>query len=260
MRTFVVAAIVAFFLFGIYGCSETEDERQRDRVAEEVARDIERDLDRELERAEEELERVRDRIEDEFDKDHVTDEDIERIQRDVEESISTGLARVGKVLEEIGNKIQEDADVDVTDFREFRDVLPSELMDMQRVDWDGANKSALGMRFSKLEARYENNQTEMDIAILDLGTMKGLAAMGFDFIDREIDEENRDGFKRTREFEGFPGYEAVEYHDNHTEMQGVVIINERFVVAAEIEGRELSKRFLNQLFDELNLRKLARME
>lgn len=259
MRTFFAILAVSVLFFGIYGCEDEQAQRDDTRVSEEMTRDIERDLDRELERAEEEIARARERIERELEDSELTDEEIERIKKNVEESVSSGLSRVGQVLEEIGTRIQEDSDVSVVDFRDFRDVLPSELMDMERIDWNGANKSALGMRFSKLEAQYEGRNSEMDVAILDLGTMKGLAAMGFDFIDKNIDEEDRDGFKRTREFEGWPGLESVEYHEGHTEMQGVLIINKRIVVAVNAKGERLKKDFLEDLFDELDIRDLERL-
>lgn len=255
MRAFLVFAVVALFVVGIIGCEEQVDRRDEDRRSERM----ERDLDRELDRAEAELHRVRENLEEKLEDESLSKEEIDRIQREIEESVSTGLARVGRVLEDIGNKIQEDSDVEVVNFREFREMLPDELMGMDRTDWDGANKDALGMRFSKLEANYEGRHSRMEIAILDLGTMKGLAAMGFNFIDRQIDEENRDGFKRTRKFEGYPGFESVEYHDGHVAMQGVVIISERFVVATDVEGSNLEKDFLEDLFDELPLRRLERL-
>lgn len=255
MRTFFVILAVGVMFFGMYGCEEEQNRREDSRVTEEVSRDMER----ELERAEREIERARERIEREIEDSDLSDEEVERIKRDVEESVSNGLSRVGQVLEEIGSRIQEDSDVEVIDFREFKDILPSDLMNMDRVDWSGANKSALGMRFSKLEARYEGRNANMDVAILDLGTMKGLAAMGFDFIDKNIDEADRDGFKRTREFEGWPGLETVEYHDSHTEMQGVLIIDKRIVIAVNAEGERLKKDFLEDLFDELDIRDLERL-
>ncbi|MDA0874931.1 MAG: hypothetical protein O3C45_07690 [Bacteroidetes bacterium] len=273
MRTFFVILALAVMAFGIYGCEDEQDRRDAERAAERAsreaerasreversAREVERSVDRELERAEAELERVREKLEDRLESKELTDEEIERIAQDVEESVTNGLARLGEVLDQIGTRIQEDADVQVVDFRDFRDLLPSDLMDMERVDWEGANKSALGMRFSKLEASYEAGNNRMDIAILDLGTMKGLAAMGFDFIDKEIDQEDRNGFKRTREFEGWPGLETVEFHDGHRSFTGVLIVEKRFVIAVEAQGDELDKDFLEDLFADLDINDLERM-
>jgi len=262
MRTLFVILAVGLMFFGIYGCEDDQARREEFVISEEAAReaerDIERSVDRELERAEEEIRRARERIESELEEAELSEEEVERLKKDVEESVSKGLAKVGKVLEDIGARIQEDSDVEVIDFREFREVFPSELMGMERVDWSGANKSALGMRFSKLQAEYEGRNKSMEIAILDLGTMKGLAAMGFDFIDKDIDEEDRDGFKRTREFEGWPGLETVEHHEGHTEMHGVLIVEERIVIAVEASGTRLAKDFLEELFDDLDIRNLER--
>ena len=261
MRTFFVIFALAVMAFGIYGCEEEQDRRDAERTAERAARDaeraareVERDVNRELEKAEAELNRVREKLEDT----ELSEEELYRIAKDVEESVTNGLARVGKVLEEIGTRIQEDADVKVVDFREFRELLPSDLMGMERVDWKGSNKSAFSMRFSKLEASYESDDNRMDIAILDLGTMKGLAAMGFDFIDKQIDEEDRDGYKRTREFEGWPGLETVEFKDGNRKFTGVIIVEKRFVIAVEAQGTDLDKDFLDELFDDLDIRDLER--
>jgi hypothetical protein len=158
MRTFFVILALAVMAFGIYGCEDEQDRRDAERTAERAAqeaeraveqatREAERNLDRELERAEAELDRVREKL----DETELSEEEIERIARDVEESVNNGLARLGQVLEDIGTRIQEDADVKVVDFREFRALLPSELMNMERIDWKGSNKSAFSMRFSKLE-------------------------------------------------------------------------------------------------------------
>ena len=184
---------------------------------------------------------------------------MERITREVEESVATGLSRVGRIVEEIGSRIREDANVEVIDFRAFQDLLPISLMEMERVDWSGENKTVLGMRFSKLEARYEGPTSDMEIAILDLGTMKGLAGMGFDFIDQNIDEASQDGFKRTREYQGWPGLESVEYHSDRTDIQGVVVIGERIVVAVNAKGERLKKDFLSTLFTGLDFGVLKQM-
>ena len=86
-----------------------------------------------------------------------------------------------------------------------------------------------------------------------------LLSMGFDYIDREIDEEDRDGFKRTRKFAGYPGFEAAQYDGRNAEMQGVVIIEERFVVALNIEGRNVDKDIIEHIFDDFPFRRLRRL-
>jgi hypothetical protein len=242
----------------VYSCTDENDRRDADTISEEMARDIGEDLEQELERAEDRIEDLRDRIEDRFE-DDMSWEDLEEMGREVEETVARGMARIGELLEEIGSRIQEDADVSVVDYRDFRSLLADEIEGMERIGMKGANKGAFGMRVSKLEAEYESEDMDMEIAILDLGTMKGLLAMGFDYIDQEIDEEDRDGFKRTRKFSGYPGFESARYDGRNAEIQGVVIIEERFVVALNIEGRNVDKDIVEDIFDDFPFRRLRRL-
>jgi len=258
MRIFAVLAILGFFCVSVYSCTDENDRRDADTISEEMARDIGEDLEQELERAEDRIEDLRDRIEDRFE-DDMSWEDLEEIGREVEETVARGMARIGELLEEIGSRIQEDADVSVVDYRDFRSLLADEIEGMERIGMKGANKGAFGMRVSKLEAEYESEDMDMEIAILDLGTMKGLLAMGFDYIDQEIDEEDRDGFKRTRKFSGYPGFESARYDGRNAEIQGVVIIEERFVVALNIEGRNVDKDIVEDIFDDFPFRRLRRL-
>lgn len=281
MRSFFAIAFIGILFLGIYGCADedqptpvlTEETMQeadqgakQDGTPEDeqpseqrLKEDIGRIVEQGIKKAERELGKTRERIERSIEDSTLTDQELERITREVEESVATGLSRVGRIVEEIGSRIREDANVEVIDFRAFQDLLPISLMDMERVDWSGENKTALGMRFSKLEARYEGPSSDMEIAILDLGTMKGLASMGFDFIDQNIDEASQDGFKRTREYQGWPGLESVEYHSDRTDIQGVVVIGERIVVAVNAKGERLKKDFLSTLFADLDFGALEQM-
>jgi len=258
MRIFAVLAILGFFCVSVYSCTDENDRRDADTISEEMARDIGEDLEQELERAEDRIEDLRDRIEDRFE-DDMSREELEEIGRDVKESVASGMARIGALLEEIGSRIQEDADVSVVDYREFRGLLADEIEGMERIGMKGANKGGFGMRVSKLEAEYESENMDMEITILDLGTMKGLLAMGFDYINQDIDEEDGDGFKRTRKFSGYPGFESAKYDGRNAEIQGVVIIEERFVVALNIEGRNVDKDIVEDIFDDFPFRRLRRL-
>ncbi len=258
MRIFAVLAIVGFFCVSVYSCADENDRRDADTISEDVAQDIGEELERELERAEDQIEDLRDRIEDRFE-DDMSREELQEIGREVEETVASGMARVGELLEEIGSRIQEDADVTVVDYRDFRSLLADEIEGMERIGMKGANKGGFGMRVSKLEAEYESEDIDMQVTIFDTGTMKGLLAMGFDYINQDIDEEDRDGFKRTRKFSGYPGFEAAQYDGRDAEIQGVVIIEERFVVALNIEGRNVDKDIVEDVFDDFPFRRLRRL-
>ncbi|HAY36420.1 MAG: hypothetical protein HOC28_04485 [Bacteroidetes Order II. Incertae sedis bacterium] len=255
-RKLSLLTLVAFLAVTFVGCEDNSDENERKEFAEE----IERNVDREIDRAEESLENLRERIEDKIDE-RLTEEEIEEIGREIEETVESSLSRLGRTLERIGDRMQEDSEVEVVDYRKFKDLLPDQMGGMMRVDMDGKNANALGMRFSKIEASYvsKQNEMEMEIAILDLGTMQGLATMGFDWIDRKVDKEDVDGFERTTKFGGYPGFESAQYKDDRTETQGVAIIENRFVVAANISGTNLDKQVLDAVFDQFSFRKLSRL-
>jgi len=203
---------------------------------------------------------MQERLEDSLDRE-LSEEELDKITREIEVNVETGMAKVGEALERIGARIKEDSKVTVVDYKEFKNLLPESVEGLELVHMSGANKSALGIRFSKLEAEYENSRDDifMEVAILDLGTMKGLTAMGFDWMDSEISKADPDGFERTTKFGGYPGFESAQYDGSNIETQGVAIVENRFVVAINIEGDNLDKDLMEKVFDKFSFRKLRRM-
>ncbi|NBW94354.1 MAG: hypothetical protein EBR20_08375 [Bacteroidetes bacterium] len=256
MRILTTLFISGVLFVSLSGCDETREHIKDTRTVE---KEVERTIERGAERAEREIERVRKRIERRVEEKKLTEEDVEDIRRDVKESLSTGLSRVGRLLDEIGTRIEENADVEVIDFAVLDDFLPSSLLGMDRVEWSKEEKSALGMRFSKLEARYEAPSGTMEIAVVDLGTMKGLAGMGFDLIDRNMDQSDQEHLRHAWEYKGWPGYVSVDADKEKTEVQGVLIVKERIVIAASIEGEELTREVLVDLLDALKIQRLEKL-
>lgn len=245
----------AFVLAVTSGCGNSE----RD-VAEERVRRIEKDVDRELERAEKEISELRDELEEKLDR-SLTDEELEKISEEIETTVESGLESIGATLERIGGRLKEDSKVTVIDYRDFKELLPEEVEGFKRTNVEGSNKNALGIRFSVIEAQYENSRNDltMELAISDLGTMKGITSMGFDWLDREIDSKNVDGFERTTKFGGYPGFESAEYEGSNVKTHGVVIVENRFVVVVNVEGEDVDKNILTKVFDEFSFRRLRKM-
>jgi len=256
MRILITLFISGVLFVSLSGCNEAREPLEERRTVEE---EVERTIERGAERAEREVERVRKRIERTVEEKKLTEEDVEDIRRDVKEGLSTGLSRVGRLLDEIGTRIEENADVEVIDFAVLDDFLPSSLLGMDRVEWSKEEKSALGMRFSKLEARYEAPSGTMEIAVVDLGTMKGLAGMGFDLIDRNMDQSDQEHLRHAWEYKGWPGYVSVDAGEKKTEVQGVLIVDKRIVIAASIEGEELTREALVDLLDVLEIQRLEKL-
>ena len=74
-------------------------------------------------------------------------------------------------------------------------------------------------------------------------------------LDFQLDDLGCDCTK----FGGYPGFETAQYDGRYTETQGVAIVENRFVVAVGIEGRNLDKDILEKVFDEFSFRRLKRL-
>ena len=256
LRNLCLTLAAGVFVFSTVGCESHSDER----LTEEQARKIERDVNREVERAQDDIERAQERLERRLER-HLTEEEIEDLKKNIEESVENGLEKVGETLERIGARLKEDSKVEVIDYRDFKELLPERVEGLRLVDVSGSNKSGLGIRFSKIEADYEDedNGTTMELTILDLGTMQGLTAMGFDWMDDNFNTEDINGFERTRKFGGYPGFESAEYNGSNVKAQGAAVVENRFVVAININGKNLEKDVLENVFNEFSFRNLRRM-
>ena len=252
----VLVSCLGLLLFTSVGCGEQSDER----ISEDRARKIERDIDQELEHAGDEIRDLGDRLEDKLDQ-HLTEEELDKITQEIESTLESGIASIGESLERIGKRLKEDSKVTVVDYRDFKELLPDRMQEFKLTNIGGSNKSGFGMRLSKLEADYENesNDAQMEIAILDLGTMKGITSLGFDWIDNEIDNEDINGFEKTTKFGGYPGFKSAEYEGPNVKTHGVAIVEDRFVVSVNVQGRNLDKDILEKVFSEFSFRRLRRM-
>ena len=252
MRVFLPVLLIAGLTLSLSACAE--DETDRERAARERQERIEARVERAVERAEERVAAAQERIEE-----RITDEDRERIRRDVERSVKSSLEGLGAALEGIGEALQADADVETVDWRDLKDLVPRDIAGYERLSWDGENKGAFGIRISKIEARYVSNGTDLKLNIVDLGTIKGAAMKGFDFLDAEIDRENVDGIEATREWNGHPGYVATDTERSRNQAVGVVVVADRFIVTVELDGSNASVEELENVFDDFSFRRLTRM-
>lgn len=253
MRVFLSILLIAVSLSA---CAEGETDRER--AARERQDRIEARVERAVERAEERVAAAQERIEERMDE-RVTEEDRERIRRDVERSVKSSLEGLGAALEGIGEALQADADVETVDWRDLKDLVPRDLAGYERLSWDGENKGAFGIRISKIEARYASNGTDLKMNIVDLGTIKGAAMKGFEFLDGEIDRENVDGIEATREWNGYPGYVTTDTGRSRNQAIGVAVVSDRFIVSIELDGEGASVQELENVFDDFSFRRLTRM-
>ncbi len=137
-------------------------------------------------------------------------------------------------------------------FRELYDFLPERLGSFERIDREGGTGGMLGIRVSGAEADYEAaDGADLEIGLVDFGAVPWAGSdEAMDWLDAEIFEESNSGWKRTRDYKGYPALEEFSrgFDDatNRGRWQLHYLVAGRFLIAIEAdevtldEGRELA--------------------
>ncbi|GMQ81337.1 MAG: hypothetical protein BMS9Abin05_0768 [Rhodothermia bacterium] len=283
MRQGTALLSVLFLVFIVSACDDSRDyERDNDGeyISEEIhdqIEDVGETLERKREKLQERLEEAEETIREELEEfegdETITKEELEELQdrmhesarrirdelKDSEEDFELAMQDLGSALEQIGNALKEDADIEPVPYRKLRDLLPHKVAGMARYDTDGSSSSVLGIRVSKIEGKYEGDRNDMSIAIMDLGSISGVAALGMDFIDARIDREYRGRFEKTTEINGYPAFVEVEDRGRGQRYSALIMVADRFMIAIEAEGRDLDRDIIEEVVDRISLRRLKRL-
>ncbi len=157
------------------------------------------------------------------------------------------LNELGERIERLGEAIRKETDVEPVDWRKLADLMPRRVAGMKRVDVEGEKVGALGIRVSKVTAKYEGDDREMELTIVDLGSLRRAAMAGLDWLDLDIDREGTWGFERTFTHEGFPAHERFERQGSSKTYEMEVVVGHRFVVSIDAKGRMLDEDDLEDL-------------
>ena len=102
------------------------------------------------------------------------------------------------------------------DFRALKELLPESIAGMRRVSSEGSRTNVMGVASSKAEAVYEDGKGgRIAYEITDAGTLTGVAAMAFAWVNIEIDKEGDSGYERTTTVAGRKAYERYSTGDAH---------------------------------------------
>ncbi len=175
------------------------------------------------------------------------------------ENLGQAMEQLGAALGELGETIRGDAAVSPVDFRELRDLIPDRVSGMDQTANSGERAGALGIMISKVERTFESSDgdEEIQLSLIDLGSLKNAAMLGFNWVQFEADREDDNGFERTTDFKGFPAYEKATRHGDseHTELH--VIVAERFVL--QLSGRGVDFEDLRDVANDVDLKQLDKM-
>ncbi len=210
-------------------------------------------------------EKEEEKVEIEYDSD--SDEDMS-IHIDSEEEgdikINIDMKDPAKALEGLADKMEDFADklqngdgesVEVINFRELKEMLPSRAAGMRLDDSSGETSGALGFKISTATGEYRDDDQKIEITIADVGAspmvLMGMAAWSNVEFERDSDE----GYERTTTIEGHKAYE--KYDSEREDGQISLIINKRFLV--NIEGRNVSEKDLKSALKRIDIDDLERL-
>ncbi|HMB89784.1 MAG TPA: hypothetical protein VKP65_02995 [Rhodothermales bacterium] len=149
-------------------------------------------------------------------------------ENDEPESVADAMQQMQEAMSSNGEAVEP------VDFRVLRDMLPEDLPGMERTNTEGQKSGAMGIKMSEAQATYQGeDNSRVEITIIDMGTMKSAAMMGYAWLMAEIDRESDTSYERTTKYKGYPAYEKMEQRGNTERFESQVVVGERFVVAIE---------------------------
>ncbi|QXD15567.1 hypothetical protein GQ464_001070 [Rhodocaloribacter litoris] len=208
--------------------------------AEEARRRLDPDRRERLDEAWEEARRAREQAREAWE---------EAFRREAE-----GWERFGEAMEAFGEKMRALGEslgdgVEPVDWRKLEDLLPRRVDGLRRVDVEGERAGALGIHVSRVTGTYEDDDRRLRLSIVDLGTLRGAAMTGIEWLDVHIDRVDRHGFERTQTYRGYPAHLKLERGQGEDRFEAQVIVAERFVVSFELQGSDLSEDDVEDLLE-----------
>ncbi len=182
--------------------------------------------------------------------------DINDGMDDLNEGLSEMTSGLAKMVESITAQKDENGEkIIAADFRDLKALLPDRLLRMDRTEYSGERSGPKGFQVSTAEAKYEDDDRYLEVAIVDGGgfPLAGLANMGLSMA--EVDKEDNNGFERTTTIDGHKGFE--KYNRKWEEGELVVMYNERFIVV--LKGKGIDEDDLRRALNRLDLDELENL-
>ncbi|MDX1940135.1 MAG: hypothetical protein SFU99_06255 [Saprospiraceae bacterium] len=145
---------------------------------------------------------------------------------------------------------------EVVSYQSLKGLMPNSLLGMKRMNIEGQKSGMQGLSISTANAVYKEGDKELEVSIVDAGgstlTLAGLAM----WANMEFERESDDGYERTTKIDGHKAFE--QYDKKNKSGQLGVLVDNRFVV--NIEGDQISEGDLRKALNDINLRKISRLQ
>jgi hypothetical protein len=183
---------------------------------------------------------------------------VEQAARQMSEAARQGdVHQAGEAIKQMGEALSGSIKVEPVDFRALKELLPESIAGMRRVSSEGSRTNVMGVASSKAEAVYEDGKGgRIAYEITDAGTLTGVAAMAFAWVNIEIDKEGDSGYERTTTVAGRKAYERYSKATRTGELD--VIVGGRFIVGVKATGVEM--KLFRDVVAKLDLAKLEALK
>jgi len=163
------------------------------------------------------------------------------------------VQKMGEAMGKMGEALVGGTQVEPVDFRELKALLPESVAGMKRVNSEGSRHNVMGIASSKALAAYEDGKgARLEVEIMDVGTLTGVTAMAFAWVNVEIDKEGDDGYERTHTIAGRKAYERYSKSARSGELD--VLVASRFVVS--VRGSGIAMEDFRRAIEAIDLAKL----
>jgi len=173
---------------------------------------------------------------------------------EAKEDLNNAFKNVGEALKNLKEKNNID-DKEPVNFREMKEILPRKLSGMKMEDSEGQTTGVLGFKISNVKAIYQEDNSELEVKIIDVAGVGKLITQSAAWTKLDIDKESKDGYERTTTIDGYKAYE--KYDGRRQKGQIAMLVDDRFVI--DIRGKNVTEQQLKDAMEDINLRKLKKL-
>ncbi len=162
-------------------------------------------------------------------------------------TVSDMVENITKEAEKISNETPKE----VVDAKLLKELLPADADGLPRKEASSEKTGAMGFNISTAEGRYRNEDSSIEVNIIDAAGTGGLMGMAAWSIV-EMDKENEDGYEKTTKYKDHKAFE--KYNNKNKDGEMAVIVANRFVVT--VKGNNVAMDKIKSTLDDIDLGKL----
>ncbi|MBK6932521.1 MAG: hypothetical protein IPH12_17335 [Saprospirales bacterium] len=143
----------------------------------------------------------------------------------------------------------ENAKIVPVNFRKLKELLPGQLLGLERTRHTGESAGTMGMRFSTADASYRDGAKRLNVKIMDAGGIGVATTAMAAWSTLEIDKESDKGYEKTYDWGSFKAYETGRNSDGFIALK----LFHPAGIIAEIEGYGIPISDLKHVAEQIKL-------